>query len=115
MLLSIPRRIHKMSDVLELSRFRVAPDTEEAFLASYPACARALEDFEGFKSVSLAKLDDGTYVFVGTWGKREHCQRAMETAMNVSAIATFLSYLAEDISMDYGDVVDAGERSIAAS
>lgn len=56
--------------------------------------------------MSLAKLDDGAYVFVGTWAKREHCHAAMEVAMDKPAIAAFLSHISEDIGMEYGDVVD---------
>jgi heme-degrading monooxygenase HmoA len=108
------RRITPVSDVLELSRFRVADESEERFLASYPACAQALHRFEGFKDVSLAKLDDGSYIFVGVWAKREHCQAAMETAMEVEAIAGFLSHISEEISMEYGDVVEL-DRGVAAA
>ena len=101
-----------MSELLELSRFRVNEASEDEFLASYPACARALEDFQGFRGVSLAKLDDATYVFVGTWAKREHCEAAMEKAMKIEAISAFLAHISEDISMEYGDLVDV-DRSVA--
>jgi hypothetical protein len=57
---------YHMPDVLELSRFRVAESNEEELRASYAGCARALEQFEGFKGV-----------------------------------------IAEDISMEFGDVVDS--------
>ncbi len=104
-----------MSDALELSRFRVAEDSEEKFLASYPACAQALHQFEGFKNVRLARLDDGSYVFVATWAKREHCQTAMERAMNVDAISHFLAHISEEISMDFGDIVEFDRRVAAAA
>jgi heme-degrading monooxygenase HmoA len=103
-----------MPELLELSRFRVNEESEDEFLASYPACARALEDLEGFRGVNLAKLDDGSYVFVGTWAKREHCEAAMEEATNVDAISAFLAHISEDISMEYGDVIDV-DRSVAAA
>lgn len=105
------RRITGVPDVLELARFRVAADQEEEFLASRPAfLAEAIENFEGLKSVHLARLDDGSYVDVAIWETREQCQIGMETSMNYPAVAKFLSYVSEDLGMETGEVIDGATR-----
>jgi heme-degrading monooxygenase HmoA len=95
-----------MSDVIELSRFRVAEQNEQAFLASYPALVAAMKGFDGLKAVQLGKGDDGTYVFVAVWAGREDCERAMEAATSQPAIATFLSHIEEDLSMEFAEIVE---------
>lgn len=104
-----------MPDVLELARFRVPDHEEKAFLASRPAfLAAALENFDGLKSVQLAKLDDGSYVDVAVWESREQCRLAMRTAMNYAAVAAFLSHVGEDLGIESGEIIDGAERAPVA-
>ena len=100
-----------MSRTLELSRYVVEDDQEQQFLAKRGAMIKAAkENFPGLIDVTLAKLDDGSYVDAWIWEDRSYCEAAMAKAEAVPAVADWLQHIGEDISMEFGTVVDADQR-----
>jgi hypothetical protein len=98
-----------LSRTLELSRYVVEGDQEQQFLAKRGAMVKAAqENFPGLIDVSLARLDDGSYVDVLTWEDRHFCEMAKAEA--VPAVADWLRHIGEDFSVEFGKVVDAEEH-----
>ena len=98
-----------MPRTIELARFTVKVDEQDAFLAERDAMTKAAQDsFEGFIDELLVKLDDGSYVSIWTWQAREDCDRAMARANEVAPVASWLAHMDEDVSMDFGVVVERG-------
>ncbi len=100
-----------MSRTLELSRYVVEGDQEQAFLAKRGAMVKAAkENFPGLIDVKLAKLDDGSYVDAWIWEDRSFCEAAMAKVETVSAVVDWLQHIGEDVSMEFGTVVDADQQ-----
>jgi hypothetical protein len=98
-----------MPRTIELARFTVKTAAEEAFLAERDAMsAAAKENFEGFVDELLVKLQDGSYLSIWTWEAQEHCDRAMAQVDEVAPVASWLGHMEEDVSMEFGTVVEAG-------
>jgi hypothetical protein len=101
-----------LSRTLELSRYVVECDQEQQFLAKRGTMVKAAqENFPGLIDVTLAKLDDGSYVDAWIWEDRSYCEAAMAKAEAVPAVVDWLQHIGEDISMEFGTVVDADQRS----
>ena len=95
-----------MPRTIELARFTVKSDEEEAFLAERGAMSKAAkENFEGFVDETLVKLEDGSYVSIWTWEAREYCDRAMARANQVAPVTSWLAHMEKDVSMEFGVVV----------
>ena len=100
-----------MSGTLELSRYIVEGNQEQQFLAKRGAMVEAAkENFAGLVDVMLAKLDDGSYVDAWIWEDRSLCEAAMAKAEAVPAVADWLGHIGEDVSMEFGTVVEAEKR-----
>jgi len=96
---------------LELSRYVVEGDQERPFLAKRGAMVEAAkENFPGLIDVTLAKLDDGSYVDAWIWEERRFCERAMANVEAVPVVVDWLQHIGEDVSMEFGEVVDADKR-----
>jgi hypothetical protein len=92
---------------MEIARFRVSKDHEEAFLAGRDAMREAARaNFDGFVDEMLVQLEDGSYLSIWTWAGREFCDRAMARADRVAPVASWLGHMQEDVSMDFGVVVE---------
>ena len=100
-----------MSRTLELSRYVVEDDQEQPFLAKRGAMVEAAkENFPGPVDVTLAKLDDGSYVDAWIWEDRSFCEAAMEKVEAVPVIVDWLKHIGEDVSMEFGTLVEAEKR-----
>ena len=100
-----------MSRTLELSRYVVEDDQEQQFLAKRGAMVEAAkENFAGLIDVTLAKLDDGSYVDAWIWEDRSSCEAAMAKVETVPVVVDWLQHIGEDLSMEFGAVVDADQR-----
>lgn len=100
-----------MSRTLELSRYVVEGDQEQQFLAKRGAMVKAAKkNFPGLIDVTLAKLDDGSYVDAWVWEDRSFCEAAMAKAEAVPAVADWLQHIGEDFSMEFGTIVEADQR-----
>jgi hypothetical protein len=100
-----------LSRTLELSRYVVEDDQEQPFLAKRGAMVEAAkENFPGLIDVTLAKLDDGSYVDAWIWEDRSFCEAAMEKVETVPVIVDWLKHIGEDVSMEFGTLVEAEKR-----
>ena len=100
-----------MSRTLELSRYVVEGDQEQQFLAKRGAMLKAAkENFPGLIDVTLAKLDDGSYVDAWIWEDRSFCEAAMAQVEAVPAVVDWLQHIGEDVSMEFGTLVEAEKR-----
>jgi len=101
-----------MPDVIELARFRVDAEAEADFLATRPAMVKAVrERVPGLKEISLVRLDDDTWVDVVTWASRADAQRGAELAAALPEAQAWLRYVAVDVSMDLGEIIDRAGTS----
>ena len=99
-----------MSRTLELGRYVIESDQEQQFLAKREAMVKAAkENFPGLIDVTLAKLDDGSYVDAWIWEDRSFCEAAMAKVEGVPAVVDWLQHIGEDVSMEFGTVVDANQ------
>jgi hypothetical protein len=100
-----------LSRTLELSRYVVEDDQEQQFLAKRGAMVKAAkENFPGLIDVTLAKLDDGSYVDAWIWEDRSFCEAAMAKVEAVPVVVDWLQHIGEDFSMEFGTIVDADQR-----
>ncbi len=100
-----------MSRTLELSRYVVEDDQVQPFLAKRGAMVEAAkENFPGLIDVTLAKLDDGSYVDAWIWEDRSFCEAAMAKVETVPVVVDWLQHIGEDVSMEFGMVVEADQR-----
>ena len=100
-----------MSRTLELGRYVIERDQEQPFLAKRETMVEAAkENFAGLIDVTLAKLDDGSYVDAWIWEDRTFCEAAMAQVEGVPAVVDWLQHIGEDVSMEFGTVVDADQR-----
>ena len=100
-----------MSRTLELSRYVVEDDQEQPFLAKRGAMVEAAkENFPGLIDVTLAKLDDGSYVDAWIWKDRSFCEAAMAKVETVPVVMDWLQHIGEDVSMEFGTLVEAEKR-----
>jgi hypothetical protein len=96
---------------MEIARFTVDEDHEEAFLAERDAMSEAAKGrFEGFVDEVLVKLEDGSYLSIWTWETREHCDQAMVEIDRVPLVTSWLAHIEKDISMEFGVVVEVAGR-----
>jgi hypothetical protein len=99
-----------LSRTLELSRYVVEGDQEQQFLAKRGAMIKAaMENFPGLIGVTLAKLDDGSYVDAWIWEDRSFCEAAMAKVESVPVVVDWLQHIGEDVSMEFGTVVEADQ------
>jgi hypothetical protein len=97
-----------LSRTLELSRYVVQDDQEQQFLAKRGAMLEAAkENFPGLIDVTLAKLDDGSYVDAWIWEDRSFCEAAMAKVETVPVIVDWLQHIGEDVSLQFGTLIDA--------
>jgi hypothetical protein len=100
-----------LSRTLELSRYVVEDDQEQQFLAKRGGMVRTAKDnFPGLIGVTLAKLDDGSYVDAWIWEDRSYCEAAMAKVETVPVVVDWLQHIGEDVSMEFGTVVEADQR-----
>jgi hypothetical protein len=94
-----------------LSRYAVEGDQEQPFLAKRGAMVKAAkENFPGLIDVTLAKLDDDSYVDAWIWEDRSFCEAAMSKVETVPVVVDWLGHIGEDVSMEFGTLVEAEKR-----
>jgi hypothetical protein len=99
-----------LSRTLELSRYVVEGDQEHQFLAKRGLMVKAAkENFPGLIDVTLAKLDDGSYVDAWIWEDRNLCEAAMAKVETVPVVVDWLQHIGEDVSMEFGTVVESDQ------
>jgi hypothetical protein len=94
--------------IMELARFTVDPQSEQAFLAARPAMVEAVtRHVPGLESISLVRLADGSWLDVVTWTSREAAERGATLAAALHDAKVWLDHIDEDLSMDLGEIVDS--------
>jgi quinol monooxygenase YgiN len=92
--------------VMEISRFTVRPEASSELIARWPSLVAGLRDnFPGFVSAQLARLDTSNWVFIGYWHSEQACRTAMKVAPSVGAIADWLSLMDREISLEFASIV----------
>ncbi len=96
-----------MPRTIELARFTVKSDEEDAFLSERAAMSQAAKNnFDGFVGETLARLEDGSYLSIWTWEAREDCDRAMARVDQIPSVTSWLAHIEKNISMEFGVVVE---------
>lgn len=96
-----------MSEVIELARFKVERGAEQAFLDARGAMVHAVKErLPGLRAISLARLDDGDWIDVVIWEDRASAAAAPREAEKLLPVREWLRHVAEDVSMEQGDVID---------
>jgi quinol monooxygenase YgiN len=101
-----------VNTIIEIARFRVAKEHEEAFLEARPAMVEAaFRGLPGLRRLELVRLDSGEWLDVVVWDDGESAARAPALAGSIPEFAAWMSQIAEDTGMDYGEVVDSTQAA----
>jgi quinol monooxygenase YgiN len=96
---------------VELTRFRVGPEQEEALLAARPGM---LEDFRadraGFIDAMLVRLPDNEWLDIVTWRSEEDFAASRAKGANRPGIAAFFAAISQLISSEQGSSTGGGDR-----
>ena len=92
---------------IELTRFRVRPEQEAAFLAARPAMiADFASDREGFVDAALVRLPDGEWLDVVTWQEARHLDASRAKGANLPGIAAFFAAIDSLVAAEQGELAD---------
>jgi heme-degrading monooxygenase HmoA len=97
---------------VELTRFSVRPDQEEALLAARPGM---LEDFRadraGFIDAMLVRLAGNEWLDIVSWRSPEDFAASREKGANLPGIAAFFGAISQLVSSEEGSLADGGDPS----
>jgi heme-degrading monooxygenase HmoA len=97
---------------VELTRFSVRPDQEEALLAARPGM---LEDFRadraGFIDAMLVRLAGNEWLDIVSWRSPEDFAASREKGANLPGIAAFFGAISQLVSSEEGSSADGGDPS----
>lgn len=94
--------------MIELTRFRVAAEDDEALLAARPGMLRAFRaDRKGFVKAELVRLPGGEWLDIVWWRSRADFIESREKGANLPAIAAFFAAIGELVSTEEGAPVAA--------
>jgi hypothetical protein len=90
---------------LEIVRYRLKDGAEDEMLAERPDLFTLLrKEFPGLREAYRAKLDDGTWIDVLVWDRREQVERAQREEMQIPEIAAALRHVDDVLSMELAEV-----------
>ncbi|MFD0560002.1 antibiotic biosynthesis monooxygenase [Stackebrandtia endophytica] len=91
---------------IELARFTVSPEAEEAMVEGRPSMIRALRArFPGCLAAYLTKEDDGSWLDVVVWRDRTEALEAARTAPSIPECAAWFQHIATSGGLRHVDVV----------
>jgi heme-degrading monooxygenase HmoA len=91
---------------LELARFAIRPEDEEAFLERRPAAMAALRrHFPGLLAIHHARMEDGAWLDIVFWDSAEHAHAAMAGVNAVPEIAHTFALIAA-AAVEHGRIDD---------
>jgi heme-degrading monooxygenase HmoA len=97
---------------VELTRFRVRPEQEEALLAARPGMLRDFHaDRAGFIDAMLVRLPDNEWLDIVSWRSEEDFAASRAKGANLPGIATFFGAISQLVSSEQGSLADGGDRS----
>ena len=86
-----------MASVIEIRRFRVKAGEEQAFLEDRARMMEVLRSrFPEMRDICLARLDDGAWVAVASWGSREDADRASAEAADIPAFGALITHIEDE-------------------
>ena len=92
---------------VEITRFRVAPESRGALVAARPAMLRDFStDRRGFVDAQLIELRSGEWLDVVRWRSREDFVTSREKGANHPGIAAFFSAIDDVIETVEGEEPD---------
>ena len=95
-----------MTLTFELAHFTVRDGEEEALLAERPAMVRALQEaFPGALAAWLTKQDDGSWLDVILWRRREEARDAAERIASVPEARAWFRHISESHGLRHAEVV----------
>jgi D-hexose-6-phosphate mutarotase len=93
---------------LEMVRFSVAPDLEEAVVAEHREVLAALTDAApGLERAYLSRAEDGLWLHLLVWQDRAAALAAAQRAPGIPVCAAWFGKLG-DVRMEHLDVLDVG-------
>ena len=96
---------------VELTRFTVLPEHEEALLAARP---NMLADFHadraGFIEAMLIRLPGNEWLDLVFWRSAEDFAASRAKGANLPGIAAFFGAISQLVSSEHGSVADEGAR-----
>lgn len=96
---------------MELVRFTVDPAEAEAMLAARPAMLAALgQQFTGFVSLRLVRLDESTWLDVVEWRSRAEADEAAKLVGEIPECAAAFAAIKDVVSMEHGEIAFEGGR-----
>jgi hypothetical protein len=102
-LLSIWKEL--VMSAVEIARFRVERETEEALLASWVPMVDAMKRAHpALESVRLVRFEDGTWADIAIWADQDAAQQAC-TIQPLPEVEEFFRHIAEDVSLDVTTLV----------
>jgi len=97
---------------IELTRFRVRPEHEEALLAARPGMlADFAADRVGFVDARLVRLRDDEWLDVVTWKDPEHLATSRAKGANLPGIAAFFAAIDSLVAAEEGTLADSPETA----
>jgi heme-degrading monooxygenase HmoA len=97
---------------VELTRFSVRPEQEEALLTARPGM---LEDFRadraGFIDAMLVRLPDNEWLDIVSWRSEEDFAASRAKGANLPGIAAFFGAISQLVSSEQGSLADGGDQS----
>jgi hypothetical protein len=97
-----------MSLAIELARFRIHDDAEDALVAGRPGMVAALtKRFPGCLAMFLTKEDDGGWLDVVIWRSRAEAEEAARLIYSVPECADWFRHISESGGLRHVEVVEA--------
>lgn len=92
---------------IELTRFRVRPEQEQALIAARPEMlAEFAADREGFIHARLVRLPDEQWLDIVMWERPEHLAASREKGANLPGIAAFFASIDALVAAEEGTLLD---------
>lgn len=90
---------------VEIARFRVEPESEEALAAAWPVMVDAMKRAHpALESVRLVRFEDGSWADIAVWSDRTAADAACSLEPPPAVLA-FFQHISEDLSMDLVEVI----------
>lgn len=97
---------------VELTRFSVRPEHEEALLAARPVM---LDDFRadraGFIDAMLVRLPENQWLDIVSWRSADDFAASRAKGANLPGIAAFFGAISQLVSSEQGALADGQDRS----
>lgn len=95
----------KLTRIIEVAKFIVKPGREDALVREHgPALEAVRRAFPGLLRVRLVHMGGSEWADVAEWSDEESADAAKEGAMRIPEFAAWTRHIADDLSLDHGEV-----------